>query len=249
MDEDVTGRVPGDAQGPEDSTLAERLIHDEFGDAAPGHRAWFHRDAKTAGPDAPAPEADRAQRSSGFEDTAQVPVVATADKTNAVGAAAIHEEFAADPARRPRARSHRTGMLAGLGVVGALLAVLVLLAPGSGKPRLPVQSVHDVSPISASGPRTAAATAPTPTTSAASTTSSTAGPGPTTTTQPRQGVTVPSTVTYVYLPGTTTPDQTSTTTPPDTTPSTAPPPPPTTTTTSPPTTTTTTKNCFLGLVC
>lgn len=243
MDEDVTGRVPGDAQGPEQSSLAERLIHDEFADAAPGHRAWFHRDAKPGGPDALAPDADPGRPSFGVEDTARIPVVATAE-----GAATIHEEFAAAPPRRPRARSHRTGMLAGLGVVGVLLAVLVLLAPGSGKPRLPVQSVHDVSPISASGPKTAAATAPTPTTAAASTTSSSPGPGPTTT-QPRQGVTVPSTVTYVYLPGTTTPDETSTTTPPSTTPSTAPPPPTTTTTTSPPTTTTTTRQCFLGVVC
>ncbi len=65
----------------------------------------------------------------------------------------IHEEFVAAQSAAD-SRSHRTGMLAGLAVVGALLVVLVVLAPGGSKPRLPAQSVHDVSPISASGPKT-----------------------------------------------------------------------------------------------
>jgi len=177
-----------------------------------------------------------------LHETAPVPVVATSAPSDD-----IHEEFA-EPARVPRARSHRTGMLAGLGVVGALLAVLVVLSPGSGQPRLPVQSVHDVSPIAASGPKTAAATvAPA---ALPSTTSSTTAPS-TPTTQPHRTVTAPSTVTYVYLPGTTTPAQTPTTSAPAPAPAptTAPPPPPTTTTTSPPTTTTTAKHCILGVIC
>jgi len=168
-----------------------------------------------------------------FDETAPVAAVAAAAPAGAPGAA-IHEEFA-ELAPPPRSRSHRTGMLAGLGVVGALLAVLVVLSPGSGQPRLPVQSVHDVSPIAASGPKTAAATASPA--AAPSTTSSTTAPA-TPTTQPR--VTVPTTVTVVYLPGTPAPAPapTPTTSTPVAPPTTAP-PPPTTTTTSPPTTTTT----------
>ena len=239
MDQEVTGLMPGEAAAPEQTLLAERLMRDEFAEDA--HRAWFHRDVKGSGPGVP---------SSIFDDTAQVPVVAAAvpaDDTAANGAGSIHEEFA-EPARPPRFRSHRAGMLAGLGVVGALLAVLVLLGPSGGKPRLPAQSVHDVSPISASGPKTAAATTPPP--PAPSTTSS-APASSTTTTPAHQSVTQPSTVTYVYLPGTTTPAQTptpTTTAPAATaTPTTSPPAPTTTTTTSPPTTTSTT-SCLL-IIC
>ncbi|HUE08813.1 MAG TPA: hypothetical protein VMP41_15390 [Acidimicrobiales bacterium] len=220
MDEQVTGPTPGEAAAPEESGLAERLIREEFG-------------APTAVPD----------------ETAPVPVTATTEPARdaSVGpGAAIHEEFA-EPDRRPSpSRNHRTGMLAGLGVVGALLAVLVLLSPGSGQPKLPVQSVHDVSPIAASGPKTAAATvlpAALP-----STTSSTTAPS---TTQPHQSSTAPTTVTYVYPPRTTTPAPTPAASAPAPAPTTAPPPPPppTTTTTSPPTTTTTAKHCILGLIC
>jgi hypothetical protein len=225
MDEQLTGQRPGEAAVPDESRLAARLIREEFGEPA-----------------------------AVLETTAPVPLVApaaAAGGTAVAAGAAIHEEFA-EPVPPPRSRSHRTGMLAGLGVVGALLAVLVLLSPGSGQPRLPVQSVHDVSPISASGPQTAAATAA-PAAAPAST-SSTSTPS-TTTTQPHLSVTVPTTVTYVYLPGTT---QTQAQTPTPTTsapapaPTTAPPPPPpTTTTTSPPTTTpTTTQQCILDhLIC
>lgn len=234
MDEEVTGLLAREAAAPEESRLADRLIHDEFAQATHAHRARFHRDGTV--PD-----------SAGvLDETAPVPVVAA---TAAAGESlkTIHEEFA-EPARPPRFRSHRAGMLAGLAVVGALLAVLVLLAPGSGKPRLPAQSVHDVSPISASGPKTAAAT--TPSTAAPSTTSS--APGSTTTTtvqaQPHQSVTPPTTVTYVYQPGTTSaPAETVTTSAPAATPTTSPPPPApttTTTTTAPPTTTSTT-SCLL----
>lgn len=221
MDEELTGPVSGEAAAPEDSVLAARLMREEFGEPT-----------------------------AVFGETAPVPVVATAPPSGdtAAGAGAtIHDEFAA-PARVPRARSHRTGMLAGLGVVGALLAVLVILSPGSGQPRLPVQSVHDVSPIAASGPKTAAATvAPAAVSTTASTTPTTTPSTPTT--QPHRSVTAPSTVTYVYQPGTTAPAQTPTTSAPAPAPTTAPAPPPTTTTTAPPTTTTTAKHCILGLVC
>jgi hypothetical protein len=219
MDEQLTGPLSGDAAAPEESGLAARLIREEFGEPT-----------------------------SVLDETAPVPAVTTAlpgDDTAVAAGATIHEEFA-EAAPPSKSRSHRTGMLAGLGVVGALLAVLVMLSPGSGQPRLPVQSVHDVSPIAASGPKTAAATAPPA--AVPSTTSSTTAPS-TPTTQPHRSVTVPTTVTYVYLPGTTTPAQTPTTSAPAPTPTTAPPPPPTTTTTSPPTTTTTAKHCILGLIC
>lgn len=231
MDEQVTGLLSGEAAAPEESGLAERLIREEFAETTHAHRAWFQR----------------AELASVFDETAQVPIVAAApaDHMPVTDPGAIHEEFA-EPSRPPRFRSHRAGMLAGLGVVGALLAVLVLLAPGSGKPRLPAQSVHDVSPISASGPKTEAAT--TPSTAAPSSTTSSAPVSATTTTPAHQGVTTPSTVTYVYLPGTTTPAATPTTSAPAATPTTSPPPPPTTTTTTttPPTTTT---SCLLGIVC
>jgi len=224
MDEESTGRKSGPAAAPEEPGLADRLIREEFGE-----------------PTSATPE------------TTPVPVVAPAASLVAEKSAraSVHQE-SAEPVRLPRSRSHRTGMLAGLGVVGVLLAVLVLLSPGSGQPRLPVQSVQNVSPISANGPKTAAATvqpasAPSPTTS--STTPSPSTP----TTQPRRSETAPTAGTYVYLPGTTapapppTPTPTTSATVPTTT--TAPPPPPTTTTTSPPTTTTTAKHCILGLIC
>ncbi len=46
-----------------------------------------------------------------------------------------------------RPRSHRAGVLGGLGAVGLLLAVLVLVAPGGSRPRLPAQSAHDLHPV------------------------------------------------------------------------------------------------------
>jgi hypothetical protein len=216
MNQQLTGNPPGEV-APQDSRLAERLIREEFG--------------------APTPV---------FDETGPVLVAAAPVLETPVAAkGAIHEEFA-EPPRPSSARSHRTGMLAGLGAVGALLAVLVVLSPGSGQPRLPVQSVHDVSPIAASGPKTAAATvlpaAP------PSTTSSTSTP----TTQPQRSVTAPTTVTYVYTAGTAAPTPVSSATPTTRAPAptaTPPPPPPTTTTTAPSTTTTTAKHCILGLIC
>jgi hypothetical protein len=207
--------------------------------------------------EAAAPEASRlaeglireefGEPTSMFAGTSEVPFVAPATPTRAAGAA-IHEEFA-DPGRPSQSRSHRTGMLAGLGVVGALVAVLVLFSPGSSKPLLPEQSVHDVSPISASGPGVAAATAPTTTAVPVVTPSTPSTSTPTT--QAHQTVTAPSTLTYVNLPATTTAQTPTTSSPaptPAPTPTTAASPPPTTTTTTPPTTTPTT-HCLLGLLC
>jgi hypothetical protein len=62
----------------------------------------------------------------------------------------IHQEFAAGgavpmQAQPPRSRSHRAGTLAGLGVVGVLLAVLVVVAPGGSSSKLARQTIHDVS--------------------------------------------------------------------------------------------------------
>jgi hypothetical protein len=247
------GPDPGETAAPEESGLAERLIRDEFSDA-PAHRARFHRDSPNHAASDPAPQggsagdgvmddaAAREELAPALARTAEVPIVATsasAATATAAGAPVIHEEFAA-PERTPRFRSHRVGMLAGLGVVGALLAVLVLLGPGSGTPKLPSQSVHDVSPISSSGPRTAAAT--TPTTAAPTTTSSAPASTTTTPANPNQSETVSTFITYSYVPGSTVPAPAPTTS--AATPTTAP-PQTTTTTTTPPTTTTTSKPCFL----
>jgi hypothetical protein len=258
MSEEWSGPEPDDVAAPADPGVAERLIREEFSDASPAHRTWFHREAKEPAAGAPAdgkgpdPDADAASGAVFEEEvvpathpTAAVPVVASdpspTDATIAVGAAAIHEAFV-EPRRPPRSRSHRGGMLAGLGVVGALLAVLVVLAPGGSKPRLPAQSVHDVSPVTASGPKTEAAT--TPSTTTPSTTSS--SPASTTTTpQPHQNETITTFITYSLVPGAT-PAVAPATAPSDTT-TTAPPQTTTTTTTPPSTTTTTTptKHCFL----
>ena len=252
MNQGAPGHEPGDTAATDESGLAERLIRDEFSDPAPAHRARSHREAKHAaesgtsssaqadGAGAASPTVGAAASFS--DDTAQVPVVEVgppgADDTIVMGAPIIHEEFA-QPKRPSKSRSHRTGMLAGLGVVGALLVVLVVFAPGGSKPKLPAQSVHDVSPISASGPRTAAAT--TPTTAAPSTTSSTAPAPSPPTTPPNKSETISTIITYTVVPGSTVPVETvtpattasappQTTAPPPTTTTTAPPPPPTTTT-------------------
>jgi hypothetical protein len=255
MSEKWSGHGPDDLAAPADTGVAERLIREEFSDASPAHRTWFHREGKEAVAGAPndgdVPGLAAQARSAEAPHDAVVPVVhATAevpavtpdqpptDATIAIGAVAIHEAFV-EPKRPPRSRSHRGGMLAGLGVVGALLAVLVVLAPGGSKPRLPAQSVHDVSPITASGPKTDAATVP-PT--AVPTTTSSA-PASTTTT-PHQSETITTFITYSLVPGVTPAVAPSPAAPAATT-TTA--PPTTTTTTSPPSTTTTTrpKNCIL----
>src|SRR5579872_4660476 len=117
MSEGLSGPEPGDAAQAEDPDLAERLIRDEFSEPTSAHRVRV------------------------TNNTAEVPAVPAADvAVGAVTAPAIHDEFAA-PRRAARTRSHRTGMLAGLGVVGILLAVLVIVGPGGSKPHLPAQSV------------------------------------------------------------------------------------------------------------
>ncbi|MGO8826468.1 MAG: hypothetical protein ACLQU9_14695 [Acidimicrobiales bacterium] len=172
----------------------------------------------------------------------------------------VHEELpGASFEQRPR--SHRAGMLGGLAVVGVLLAVLVAVAPGGSRPTLPAQSVHDVGPIPATGPRTAAATTP-PVAASAQTTTSTGAPGGSTTTTPtrvsqRSVATAPSSAAVVTAapPPTTRTSETapSTTTMPTTTTRPAPPPPTSTTTTTtkpaPPPTTTTTTSCTLVILC
>jgi hypothetical protein len=255
MSDEFTGPEPDAEAAATDAGLVERLIRDEFSEGAPAHHTWFHREGKAEAGETAGDEAAGSEVAPGDEavadhefvpvatETAEVPVVAApdppaVDETIVVSAAAIHEAFV-EPTRRPRSRSHRTGMLAGLAVVGALLAVLVVFAPGGSKPRLPTQSVHDVSPIAASGPKTDAAT--TPSTAAPTTTSS--APATTTTTPgPRQGETITTFITYSLVPGapaatpTTASPSTATTAPPQTTTTTV---PPTTTTTAPP------KHCLL----
>jgi hypothetical protein len=238
MDEELSGLEPGKAAAAQDGGLAERLMREEFSEATATHRVRGHREITTGAPSLGEHSTEPV--------TAKVPAVtaetAAGDDTMLLSGPAIHQEFAQP--RATRRRSHRAGMLAGLGVVAVLLAVLVVLAPGGSKPHLPAQSVHDVSPISSSGPKTAAATAPstapsTPTSSAAAST---------TTTAPQPHETISTFITYSYAPGTTTPAPTPT-------PTTAAPaetaaPLDTTTTTAPPeTTTTTTKPCrILGLL-
>jgi hypothetical protein len=240
MSEELSGPEPDDTAAPGDPGLAERLIRDEFSEETSAHRTWFHREDKE--PDLEAGAVSEEEVVAAADQTAEVPVVASgvlaAGATIAVRAPTIHEAFV-PPTRRSRSRSHRTGMLAGLGVVGALLVVLVVFAPGGSKPHLPAQSVHDVSPITASGPKTAAAT--TPSTAAPSTTTSSA-PATTPATQQHQSETISTIITYSYVPGAT--PAAAPTTAPSATTTTA--PPPTTTTTLPPTTTTTT-SCLLGL--
>jgi hypothetical protein len=257
MSEEFSGPEPGEAATTADAGLAERLIRDEFSEGARAHHTRFHREGKAEVADsagAGAAASDMASRDQAVGDdelaaaahkTEKVPVVGvggSADETIAASAPIIHSEFA--PPRAPRSRSHRGGMLAGLGVVGALLAVLVVLAPGGSTPRLPAQSVHDVSPITASGPKTEAATTPT---TAAPTTTSPASASTTTAPQAHQNETISTFITYSYVPGTpaaapnAAPSETTTTAPPQTT----------TTTTAPPQTTTTTapRHCILGLIC
>lgn len=256
MNQGASGREPGDTAATDESGLAERLIRDEFSEPAPAHRARAHGATKNGEAAAasqangagagvgPAPDTGTDYVAAFSDDTAQVPVIetspTTADDTIVMAAPIIHEEFT-PPKRAAKSRSHRAGMLAGLGVVGAILVVLVVFAPGGSKPKLPAQSVHDVSPISASGPKTAAAT--TPTTAAPTTTAPSAPAASPTTSPPSKGETISTIVTYTVVPGSTTPAQTvtppatsaapQTTAPPQTTTTTTAPPPPTTTTTAP----------------
>ena len=90
---------------------------------------------------------------------------APADSVPTAGAH-LHQEFAEEraeggtvplPAPPPHSRSHRAGTLAGLGVVGALLAVLVVVAPGGSAPKGAPRTMHDVS-VSSLLPSSAAST-------------------------------------------------------------------------------------------
>jgi hypothetical protein len=142
-------------------------------------------------------------------------------------------------------RSHRRGMLAGLGVLGLVLAGLLLFGPGGTRPRPAVQGQAGRSPV----------TIPvgSETTTAASSTTTTTAPAPPT---PRTGpvtdlaastfqVKVPTPVhasTPAFVPSTTVPRAPA---PATTTTTTAVAPPSTSTTTSPPVTTPT--SCILIL--
>jgi hypothetical protein len=144
-------------------------------------------------------------------------------------------------------RSHRRGMLAGLGAVGLLLAVLLLFGSGGTGPRIPAQSERGRAPV----------TIPVrdPTTSVASTTSTLSPPAPVppaiksgrgVVTDPAASP-VPATVasSVPVSTGTTPPPASTTTT---TTGAPAPAPATTTTTAPPATATTTTTSCFL-IIC
>jgi hypothetical protein len=185
----------------------------------------------------------------------------------------LHEEFVDHAAAPPRAPSHRKGMLGGLAAVGALLAILVVVAPGGSTPKLPAQVIRDVSPARVASSKTPAAPA-SPTTTPNATGTTTAG------TEPASGVSQGATVMEASdagasstratvtaaghrsstpaptsaTPPASTPTSTSTapastaTTTPTTTPTTTSTPPTTTPTTTPPPTTTTT-SCVLGILC
>jgi hypothetical protein len=144
-------------------------------------------------------------------------------------------------------RSHRRGMLAGLGVLGLVLAGLLLFGPGGTKPRPAVQGQAGRSPVTIPvGSET--------TTAASSTTTTTAPAPPTPQTGPVTDLAASTFQVKVPTPAAThasTPTNVPNTTVPRapapvaTTTTTAAAPPPTTTTTSPPVTTTTT--CILIL--
>jgi hypothetical protein len=100
--------------------------------------------------------------------------------------AAPGPEGGAAPVPPPRSRSHRAGTLAGLGIVGVLLAVLVVVAPGGSPSPRTAKSMHGVSessPPASNAASIVTSTAPLPTMpttpSSASTTTTT-----TTTTRP-----------------------------------------------------------------
>jgi hypothetical protein len=106
---------------------------------------------------------------------------APADSVPTAGAH-LHQEFAEEraeggtvplPAPPPHSRSHRAGTLAGLGVVGALLAVLVVVAPGGSAPKQAPQRMHD-SPVARTAASNLTSTvAPLPIRSTATTTTTT----------------------------------------------------------------------------
>jgi hypothetical protein len=163
-----------------------------------------------------------------------------------------------DEPSAPAQGSHRRGMLAGLAVLGVLLAVLVVVAPGGSRPKLapqvaravaasPLTSAAAAQPSSDSTITSVAASSPDPGTSSSSgsrspsstKTGSTAsngagaGQGDVVTGPQRSGVTSPSAGGVGASP---IPTSAGSSAPPTT----APAPPRTTSTTSPPRTTTTT---------
>jgi hypothetical protein len=79
-------------------------------------------------------------------------------KSTGTAGVRVHQEFAEVDAvpmpASPRSRSHRAGTLAGLGVVGILLAVLVVVAPGGSSSRVAPQTTHDVSETTPTTPTT-----------------------------------------------------------------------------------------------
>lgn len=156
-------------------------------------------------------------------------------------------DAAAAQAQPPR--SHRRGMLAGLGVVGLLLAVLLLVDSGGPGPRLaapsrhgrgpvtiPVRTTDPVAATTTSAPQLTVPTAPAGhdfVTNASVWTSPRSAPAPTPTSSPARATTA-------------TTVGTSTTA---TAPVAPPPPSPATTTTTAPATTTTTTSCVLVIIC
>ncbi|HEX4434763.1 MAG TPA: hypothetical protein VH012_08030 [Acidimicrobiales bacterium] len=137
-------------------------------------------------------------------------------------------------------RSHRRGMLAGLGVVGLLLAVLLLFGSGGSGPKIPAQGEHGRAPLTIPVQK--------PTASVASTTSTSSPPAPVppaiksgrgVVTDPAASAAPVTVASSLPAPKATAPpapvSSTTTTTAPA----------PTTTTTSVPPATTTTTSCFL----
>jgi hypothetical protein len=144
-------------------------------------------------------------------------------------------------------RSHRRGMLAGLGVVGLLLAGLLLFGPGGTRPRPAAQGQAGRSPVTIPV-RSETTTTGSPTTTTSAPVAPTPRTGPVTdlaasTFQARAPTPAHApTPTPTTTPGTTVPRASG---PATTTTTTAVAPAPTTTTTTPPITTTTT--CILIL--
>jgi hypothetical protein len=141
-------------------------------------------------------------------------------------------------------RSHRRGMLAGLGVLGLVLAGLLVFGPGGTRPRPAAQGQAGRSPVTipVQGETTTAGTSTTTTSAPAAPTPKTAGV--TDLAASTFHVKVPTAApTHASAPTSTTVPQAPA--PATTTTTTAVAPPPTTTTTSPPVTTTTT--CILIL--
>jgi hypothetical protein len=166
---------------------------------------------------------------------------------NAGGVESGHHASPGDDDQSDLPRSHRKGMLAGLGVLGLVLAGLLLFGPGGTRPRPAAQSQAGRSPVTIPvGSET--------TTAASSTTTTTAPAPPTPKTGPVTDLaastfqvkvkvptpahaSAPTTAPSTTVPHAPAPSTTTTTT--------AVVPPPTTTTTSPPVTTTT--SCILIL--